>query len=112
MTDKSTQLIASIDIGTTSSRAILFNRKGEEVAKHQIEYSTTANTTEDGKTHIYTAEGITITASEDLEIESNDNSNAGPTLRFPNPGWVEVKPAHVLANGVQCLVLVLSLWRD
>lgn len=103
MTDKSTQLIASIDIGTTSSRAILFNRKGEEVAKHQIEYSTTANTTEDGKTHIYTAEGITITASEDLEIESNDNSNAGPTLRFPNPGWVEVKPAHVLANGVQCL---------
>lgn len=102
MSDKSTQLVASIDIGTTSSRAILFNRKGEEVAKHQIEYSTTANTTEDGKTKIYTAEGVTITASDDVEIE-NEETTGGPTLRFPHPGWVEVKPAHVLANGVQCL---------
>lgn len=102
MTDKTIQLIASIDIGTTSSRAILFNKKGEEVAKHQIEYSTTANTTEDGKTKIYTAEGITITASDDVEIE-DEESSSGPTLRFPHPGWVEVKPAHVLANGVQCL---------
>lgn len=102
MSQRDTQLIASIDIGTTSSRAILFNRKGEEVAKHQIEYSTTANTTSDGETKIFTAEGITITASEDVEIEDQKDSK-GPTLRFPESGWVEVKPAHVLANGVQCL---------
>lgn len=102
MSNRDTQLIASIDIGTTSSRAILFNRKGEEVAKHQIEYSTTANTTADGKTKIYTSEGIAISASDDVEIE-NDDDVSGPTLRFPKSGWVEVKPAHVLANGVQCL---------
>lgn len=102
MTDREHSLIASIDIGTTSSRAILFNRKGQEVAKHQIEYSTTANTTADGETKIFSAEGITISANEDLEIE-DDHDSRGPTLRFPNPGWVEVKPAHVLANGVQCL---------
>ncbi|KAH3676417.1 hypothetical protein WICMUC_002048 [Wickerhamomyces mucosus] len=102
MSARDNQLVASIDIGTTSSRAILFNRKGHEIAKHQIEYSTTANTTADGETKVFSAEGITITATEDLEIEDNNDSK-GPTLRFPQPGWVEVKPAHVLANGVQCL---------
>lgn len=109
MTDRDTTLVASIDIGTTSSRAILFNRKGEEIAKHQIEYSTTANTTADGETKIFSAEGITITATENLEIE-DDKDSKGPTLRFPNPGWVEVKPAHVLANGIQCLAAcIISL---
>lgn len=111
MADREHSLIASIDIGTTSSRAILFNRRGEEVAKHQIEYSTTANTTAEGETKIFSAEGITITATEDLEIE-NDQGAKGPTLRFPNPGWVEVKPAHVLANGIQCLAAcIITLER-
>ncbi len=36
-------VVATIDIGTTSARAILFNQGGVEVAKHQIEYSTTAS---------------------------------------------------------------------
>ncbi|CAI4542620.1 CBM_collapsed_G0024670.mRNA.1.CDS.1 [Saccharomyces cerevisiae] len=36
-------LIASIDVGTTSSRCILFNRWGQDVSKHQIEYSTSAS---------------------------------------------------------------------
>lgn len=31
-------VVATIDIGTTSARAILFNQGGVEVAKHQIEY--------------------------------------------------------------------------
>jgi glycerol kinase len=109
MSDREYSLVASIDIGTTSSRAILFNRKGHEIAKHQIEYSTTANTTAEGETKIFSAEGITITATEDLEIE-DVKAATGPTLRFPNPGWVEVKPAHVLANGIQCLAAcIISL---
>lgn len=109
MSARETQLVASIDIGTTSSRAILFDRHGKEVAKHQIEYSTTANTSADGEVKVFSAEGITITATEDLEIE-NENDSKGPTLRFPQPGWVEVKPAHVLANGIQCLAAcVVSL---
>ncbi|SCU93386.1 LADA_0G02806g1_1 [Lachancea dasiensis] len=36
-------LVASIDVGTTSSRVILFNKLGQEVSKHQIEYSTSAS---------------------------------------------------------------------
>ncbi|KAM3162579.1 Glycerol kinase [Lachancea thermotolerans] len=36
-------LVASIDVGTTSSRVILFNMLGQEVSKHQIEYSTSAS---------------------------------------------------------------------
>lgn len=36
-------LIVSIDVGTTSSRVILFNKLGQEVCKHQIEYSTSAS---------------------------------------------------------------------
>lgn len=36
-------LVATIDIGTTSARAILFSQEGQEIAKHQIEYSTTAS---------------------------------------------------------------------
>ncbi|CCH44821.1 glycerol kinase [Wickerhamomyces ciferrii] len=100
--DKEYKLVASIDIGTTSTRAILFNRRGEEVASHQIEYSTTANTTTDGKQKIYSAEGIQITATDDLEIEREDTED-GPTLTFPNPGWVEIKPTHIISNAVTCL---------
>lgn len=39
----SVPLIISIDVGTTSSRVIAFNQQGSEVAKHQIEYSTSAS---------------------------------------------------------------------
>ncbi|CAB4252993.1 similar to Saccharomyces cerevisiae YHL032C GUT1 Glycerol kinase, converts glycerol to glycerol-3-phosphate [Maudiozyma barnettii] len=41
--EESIPLIVSIDVGTTSSRVILFNKLGQEVSKHQIEYSTSAS---------------------------------------------------------------------
>ncbi|RLV95360.1 Glycerol kinase [Spathaspora sp. JA1] len=113
-------VIASIDIGTTSSRVILFSKQGEELAKHQIEYSTTAS--EGGgdseeqfrrrssllkqNEPIFSAEGVAISITDHVEIESN-KSSLGPTLRFPQPGWVECMPVHILANAVQCLVACL-----
>lgn len=36
-------LVASIDVGTTSSRVICFDKRGHEISKHQIEYSTSAS---------------------------------------------------------------------
>lgn len=119
-------LIATIDIGTTSARAILFNDEGVEVAKHQIEYSTSASEApaESSNTDqfrrrsslmrhnepIFTAEGIAISINDNVEIENNAAS-VGPTLRFPQPGWVECMPIHVLANAVQCLVACLLTLR-
>lgn len=119
-------LVATIDIGTTSARAILFSQQGIEVAKHQIEYSTTASEApaeSENKEQfrrrsslmrhnqpIFTAEGIAISITDDIEIENNAAS-VGPTLRFPQPGWVECMPVHILANAVQCLVACLITLR-
>ena len=44
-------VVATIDIGTTSARAIIFSREGEELAKHQIEYSTTASEAPDSSSN-------------------------------------------------------------
>lgn len=119
-------LVATIDIGTTSARCILFGKDGTEVAKHQIEYSTSAseapaesqNTDQFRRRSslarqnepIFTAEGIAILISDHVEIENNAAS-VGPTLRFPQPGWVECMPVHILANAVQCLVACLITLR-
>ncbi|EGW34203.1 uncharacterized protein SPAPADRAFT_133887 [Spathaspora passalidarum NRRL Y-27907] len=113
-------VIAAIDIGTTSARAILFTREGQELAKHQIEYSTTASEGGDGSEEqfrrrssllkqndpIFSAEGIAISITDHVEIENN-LSSLGPTLKFPQPGWVDCMPVHILANAVQCLVACL-----
>lgn len=119
-------VVATIDIGTTSARCILFAKDGTEVAKHQIEYSTSAseapaeslNTAQFRRRSslarqnepIFTAEGIAILISDHVEIENNAAS-VGPTLRFPQPGWVECMPVHILANAVQCLVACLITLR-
>lgn len=125
-TAPSIPLVASIDIGTTSARCLLFAKDGTEVAKHQIEYSTSAseapaeslNTDQFRRRSslrrqdepIFTAEGIAISISDHVEIENNAAS-VGPTLRFPQPGWVECMPVHILANAVQCLVACLITLR-
>lgn len=122
----SNPLVATIDIGTTSARAILFNQEGLEVAKHQIEYSTTASEAPAGSENkeqfrrrsslmrhnepIFTAEGIAISITDDVEIENN-SASVGPTLRYPQPGWVECMPVHILANAVECLVACLITLR-
>ncbi|AAS51159.2 ACL069Cp [Eremothecium gossypii ATCC 10895] len=107
-------LIAAIDVGTTSTRAILFNKQGQEVSKYQIEYSTTAAKDKEasspgsagsGKGIIFSAEGIAIEANEYVEIEELEHQDA--TLRFPHPGWVECKPMNILANVVQCFAATL-----
>lgn len=119
-------VIGTIDIGTTSARAILFNDKGEELAKHQIEYSTSASEAPDESSNtdqfrrrsslmrhnqpIFTAEGVAISINDDIEIENN-KASVGPTLRFPQPGWVECMPVHILANAVQCLIACLITLR-
>ncbi|SJM85937.1 probable Glycerol kinase [Zygosaccharomyces bailii] len=112
-------LIATVDVGTTSSRAILFNRLGQEVAKHQIEYSTSASkekyaasgkrrpslrVTPDGP--IFSAEGIAIKETQYLEIE--DLKQPDSTLRFPRPGWVECRPMNILENVEECLARTFS----
>ncbi|KAG7665834.1 GUT1 [[Candida] subhashii] len=119
-------VIATIDIGTTSARAILFSKEGIELAKHQIEYSTTASEAPENSENteqfrrrsslmrhnepIFSAEGIAISINDHVEIENN-KSSVGPTLRFPQPGWVECMPVHILANAVQCLVACLISLR-
>lgn len=114
-------IIATIDIGTTSARAILFTDSGEELSKHQIEYSTTAselpsssNTDQFRRRSslmrhnqpIFSAAGIPISISDNVLIENNAAS-VGPTMVFPQPGWAECKPVHILANAVQCLIACL-----
>lgn len=121
----SNPLVATIDIGTTSARCILFDKSGREFAKHQIEYSTSASEPVDSKNTdqyrrrsslarhhepIFTAEGVAILITDDIEIENNAAS-IGPTLRFPQPGWVECMPVHILANAVECLVACLITLR-
>ncbi|KTB15035.1 Glycerol kinase [Nakaseomyces glabratus] len=121
--DGNIPLIASIDVGTTSSRVIFFNKQGQEVAKHQIEYSTSASTQKyavhgsrrqsikdqtkmanpEKDKPVFTSEGIAIKENEYLTIEEFHGANEGPTLKFPKPGWVECNPMNVLVNVVQCL---------
>lgn len=119
-------VVATIDIGTTSARAIIFSAEGEEIAKHQIEYSTTASEAPENSSNtdqfrrrssllrhdepIFSAEGIAITLNDNIMIENN-KSSVGPTIRFPQPGWVECMPVHILANAVQCLVACLISLR-
>ncbi|CUM67974.1 uncharacterized protein PRCAT00005688001 [Priceomyces carsonii] len=119
-------VVATIDIGTTSARAILFSQDGHELAKHQIEYSTSASEAPAESQNkeqfrrrsslmrhdepIFTAEGIAISIEDNIAIENNAAS-VGPTLRFPQPGWVECMPVHILANAVQCLVACLITLR-
>lgn len=108
---KTIPLIASIDVGTTSSRVILFDKFGKEVAKHQIEYSTSLTskrelsprtTEEDGP--IYSSVGMLIKENENLEIEDLHKVLKKPsTLNYPKPGWVECNPINLLINVLQCL---------
>ncbi|OWB58264.1 hypothetical protein B5S28_g4273 [[Candida] boidinii] len=94
-------LVASIDVGTTSTRVILFDKYGNDITKYQIEYSTSAQLgSKRNSPNIFSNEGIAIKETENLEIEENSKK---PTLSFPKPGWVECDPNHILANVVQCL---------
>lgn len=119
--DEVIPLIAAIDVGTTSSRAILFNRLGQEVAKHQIEYSTSASkekyaasgkrrrfSVDESNQPIFSAEGIAIEENEFLEIEDLIIKAGHPTLRFPKPGWVECNPLNILDNVVECFAKTLA----
>lgn len=103
-------LIASIDVGTTSSRVILFDKFGKEVAKYQIEYSTSLTTvreplpkpTEDNGA-IYSSVGVQIKENENLQIEDLHSILKKPsTLNYPKPGWVECNPINLLINVLQC----------
>lgn len=99
-------LIATIDVGTTSTRAILFTKDGKEFAKHQIEYRTSANSTSlDKNSPVFSDEGIAITETESLEFEQPKNNPI--TLIFPQPGWVECNPVNILANCLICLAACL-----
>lgn len=125
-TQETLPLVAAIDIGTTLARCLLFNEYGEEVAKHQIEYLTLASEApaESSNTDqfrrrlslmrhnqpIFSAEGVAISISDDLMVENN-LASVGPTLRFPQPGWVECMPVHILANALQCLTACLFTLR-
>lgn len=96
------------------------------MAKHQIEYSTSASEAPETSLNtdqyrrrsslmrhnepIFTAEGVAILITDNVEIENNAAS-LGPTLRFPQPGWVECMPVHILANAVECLVACLITLR-
>lgn len=107
---KTIPLIASIDVGTTSSRVILFDKYGNEVAKHQIEYSTslTKNREIDNEKSdeepIYSSVGVMIKENEELEIEElHKVMKKPPTLKYPKPGWVECNPINLLINVLQCL---------
>ena len=116
--DMTIPLIASIDVGTTSSRAILFDKFGKEVAKHQIEYCTSLTSQRDlhkdqngkdygyrnGDEPIYSSVGLLIKESENLEIEDLHKVLKKPsTLNYPKPGWVECNPINLLINVLQCL---------
>ncbi|KAH3668308.1 hypothetical protein OGAPHI_002062 [Ogataea philodendri] len=105
----SVPLICSIDIGTTSTRVILFTDSGEEVTKHQIEYSTSAK--EGSKRNsptIFSNEGIPLDIGEGGHVKVEEDHHAGPTLSFPEPGWVECDPCHILANVLECLGACLT----
>ncbi|KAL6941994.1 hypothetical protein ACO0QE_003158 [Hanseniaspora vineae] len=117
-------LIASIDIGTTSSRVIFFNKLSQEIAKYQIEYSTTASSSQRAKSaessktiiknatdmnekvnaieeQIFSQEGISIKPNAHLCIEKGD---CVPTLTFPHQGWCECNPINILNHIVKCFI--------
>ncbi|ODV57987.1 glycerol kinase [Ascoidea rubescens DSM 1968] len=120
-------VILSIDVGTTSTRAIIFDRNANEIANHQIEYSTSSNCAQDENTptdaiklkpdfsrgsgfeSFLSAEGVEIKQSSLVEIEQNMNYKAAPTLIFPKAGWVEINPIKILENVVQCVSRVVEL---
>lgn len=95
-------LICTVDVGTTSTRAILLTKDGQEIAKHQIEYSTSAQEgSRRNSPTIFSGEGVALNINDNnLVIEDVPNS---PTLLFPNPGWVECNPVHILNNVIQCI---------
>ncbi|KAG7730030.1 hypothetical protein KL933_001110 [Ogataea haglerorum] len=100
-------LLCSIDVGTTSTRVILFTENGEEITKHQIEYSTSAK--EGSKRNsptIFSNEGIALEIGKDGHVQVEED-HMGPTLSFPQPGWVECDPCHILANVLECLAACL-----
>ncbi|ODV85139.1 hypothetical protein CANARDRAFT_176118 [[Candida] arabinofermentans NRRL YB-2248] len=100
-------LICTIDVGTTSTRAILFTKTGEEISKHQIEYSTSAQqSSRRNSPDIFTGEGIALDLQND-SIEIEDELER-PTLIFPQPGWVECDPCLILSNVLQCLACVCN----
>lgn len=120
---QTTPLIASIDVGTTSSRVILFDKFGKEVAKYQIEYSTSLTSVRepipkpsnaDGP--IYSSVGMQIKENEHLQIEDLHNVLKKPsTLNYPKPGWVECNPINLLINVLQCFgstLLALNKLND
>ncbi|GME87159.1 unnamed protein product [Ambrosiozyma monospora] len=104
---KEIPLICSIDVGTTSTRAILFTRGGEEITKHQIEYSTSAQQgSKRNSPAIFSNEGVAVNLNDsNIELEEISNS---PTLSFPKPGWVECNPGHILANVLICLAAIVT----
>lgn len=109
-------LIATIDVGTASTRVILFNKLGQEVCKYQIEYSTTCSigrtfgnfsSGKNGCNKISSCEDIGINTNDYIEIEEVAICENEATLRFPYPGWVECQPMNILGNVVQCLAATL-----
>ncbi|CCH61194.1 hypothetical protein TBLA_0E01350 [Henningerozyma blattae CBS 6284] len=132
-------LIASIDVGTSSSRVIMFNKQGQEVAKHQVEYSTPHRTHPPDKAAHYTAEGLTVRESSLVEFEKDpgcDSSNSysasgapprssprsspdslvdsgdSPTLSFPQPGWIQCNPINILSNVLKCLAATTNTLHE
>lgn len=81
-------LIASIDVGTTSSRVILFNRQGQEVAKHQIEYSTSASTQR------YTPAGKRRRFSSLSSDGDGDGDEEGPLRKLSKKNECKLKPIY------------------
>ncbi|SMN20460.1 similar to Saccharomyces cerevisiae YHL032C GUT1 Glycerol kinase, converts glycerol to glycerol-3-phosphate [Maudiozyma saulgeensis] len=74
--EESIPLIVSIDVGTTSSRVILFNKLGQEVSKHQIEYSTSAseqNYTPAGRRRH--SEELKANTLDEVKLTTNNNIN-------------------------------------
>lgn len=117
--------MAAIDVGTTSSRVILFNKLGQEVSKHQIEYSTSASKEKYSASGmrrpsqvgshndpIFSADGVALKGDAFTEIEEMTDMNHGPTLKFPQPGWVECDPVNILTNVVQCFGQALVLMEQ
>jgi len=95
-------IICTVDVGTTSTRAILLTKDGREIAKHQIEYSTSAQEgSRRNSPTIFSSEGVALNMRDNnLVIEDAPNN---PTLLFPNPGWAECNPCHILNNVIQCM---------
>ncbi|CCH44953.1 Glycerol kinase [Wickerhamomyces ciferrii] len=77
---KDSRLIGAIDIGTTSTRCILFNSRGEIVAMHQIAYPSSTN-----------------------QSETLSKIKIDPTLIYPKPSWVEMNPNNLILYVIICI---------